>query len=1011
MSDPKLITPLLDGFVMGEPISSHDGVYCCPAMKVDSDERYIVKIISVPSDQRKMAALLLAGAFSGREAVTVYYEGLAKEIVEEAGALCHAADLEGFCCYDGWQIVPKEDGEAGFDVYLVAPYRKTLARFLRRNPMTHLAAVNLGLDLCAALSVCRRNGLLYVDLKPENIILTPEREFKIADLGFVKLSSLSYASMPDRYLSAYTAPEIKDAYSSLNDTLDIYAVGLVLYQVYNGGVLPFSQRPSDEPLLPPQFADYEMAQIILKACDPDPAKRWGDPMQMGQALVEYLQRNSINDDPIVPPILEVVPEQEEPIPEESLTEDDDPSTQQVLNEVDEALAAVIVEGEESSIPEEPVYEEPVREEIFSDAASEETGPVSEESATADTEETVSEVAEETVKEEAEVVSEAGEAEEVDETALILAQADELIAHETPEPVIVPAPIEVPMPDLIVEKTENEEISPESDAAEVSDTVPQEARKDKDGSEDEDTDEDEDEDEEDDRHKGKALKGIIIAAIVVIVLATLTLGFKHYYENEYLQPVLGVSVIGEEDWMTVTVNTQIPDELLTVVCTDNYGNTISAPLHDGKADFRNLHPDTRYNISLEISGRHKLIGSTTGSYTTPVQTSIHGISIVTGNEDSEVILSFTVQGTDSSEWIVRYSADGEAERSLTFQGHMTTISGLSYGKTYTFALEPVSSLYMIGDNSASFTVLGILSAQNLQIHGFLNNALYVTWDAPDESQGIIESWTVRCYNGADYDKTITVTDTSARFEGADPALGYTIEVTAAGMSVTSRTYLSAKSVTIHEVRTDLSNPSALNVTWDYEGSAPEGGWLLLYTMGDDTNQYVVQSTTNSAVISPVIPGTTYHLTVRPAGGNTVFGGSGECASAPASRFSGYLVEASNIILRMCRTPQIDNWVMADVPAADFRYQFIPGEKASFALTLDHEYNTSSDNIVTLFVIRDANGHVVGTSTQSRTWTNMWYRGFCRLNIPSLPDAVGSYTLELYFNNMYVSTQQFSIVASL
>ena len=63
MSDPKLISPLLDGFALGNPLSSHDGVSCCPAIKENSDKKYIVKIITIPATQTQMDALLLAGAY------------------------------------------------------------------------------------------------------------------------------------------------------------------------------------------------------------------------------------------------------------------------------------------------------------------------------------------------------------------------------------------------------------------------------------------------------------------------------------------------------------------------------------------------------------------------------------------------------------------------------------------------------------------------------------------------------------------------------------------------------------------------------------------------------------------------------------------------------------------------------------------------------------------------------------------------------------------------------------
>ena len=64
MSAPKLISPLLDGFVMGPPISNHHGVRCCPAMKHNSDNKYIVKIVSVPASQSQLDALLLTGAYN-----------------------------------------------------------------------------------------------------------------------------------------------------------------------------------------------------------------------------------------------------------------------------------------------------------------------------------------------------------------------------------------------------------------------------------------------------------------------------------------------------------------------------------------------------------------------------------------------------------------------------------------------------------------------------------------------------------------------------------------------------------------------------------------------------------------------------------------------------------------------------------------------------------------------------------------------------------------------------------
>ena len=255
MSDPKLISPMLDNFDMGAPITDRSGIRCCPAMKKDADDKYIVKVISIPASQVQLDALLLTGACADESSARAYFKDLSDAIADEVKVLSELSQLEGFLPYEDIQIVPMED-QIGYDVYLLSSYKKSLEKYYRRSPMTHLGALNLGLDLCAALTVCRRSGHLYVDLKPGNIYLTADNSYRIGDLGFVDLNGLKYASLPDRYRSAYTAPEIQDPFSSLNTTVDIYALGLILYQAYNDGVLPFTGNAAPcEQFAPPAYAD------------------------------------------------------------------------------------------------------------------------------------------------------------------------------------------------------------------------------------------------------------------------------------------------------------------------------------------------------------------------------------------------------------------------------------------------------------------------------------------------------------------------------------------------------------------------------------------------------------------------------------------------------------------------------------------------------------------------------------------------------------------------------------
>ena len=584
----------------------------------------------------------------------------------------------------------------------------------------------------------------------------------------------------------------------------------------------------------------------------------------------------------------------------------------------------------------------------------------------------------------------------DEVSQILAQAEDLIAHETPEPVVAPEPIEVTLP-LPVEETE-EEVTEETEEEALTETVEEEA-----GEEDH-SDEEADSEEEPAQPKKKR-SGWLIALISLVLLADLCIGGYLFYERYYLQTIYDMNLNGVEDKLTVSLNTTVDEELLTVYCTDTYGNTLKQSVENGKAVFEGLKSATSYKITVQISGLHKLIGETTGTHVTSEQTTIAGFTAATGSEDGSVILNFTIQGQDSSDWKVTYKADGEEEKSVTFSGHMVTINGLTVGSKYTFRLEPVKPLFLAGTDTVEYTATSIIYAEDLVIEGIQAGTLIASWKAPEGSS--VKSWTVRCYNDTGYDKTITVEDTKVSFPDIDVASAYTIEVNATGMTMGIRGYVSANSVTVKSLRVNDSNHNQLSLSWEFDGTAPQGGWLILYSIDGSTEQQVVKCAETNGVIFPVVPGSHYAISIQSADGNTVFGGQTEFTAPEALSFSGYLLTAANMEFKMCKTPSIAEWTQYNVPAADYKTTYAIGENASFAVHLNHEYNTSADEIVTLFVIRDASGKIVSTATQSRTWTSMWYRGFGRINIPALPQSAGEYTLEVYFNSALAHTQSFSM----
>ena len=967
MTEPKLISPLLDNFDMGEPISNHNGVRCCPAMEKGTDDKYIVKIISIPASQVQLDALLLSGAYENEDAAQLYFKELSDNVVEEAQILKRLSQLEGYLPFTDWQVVEHED-RAGFDIYLLSPYKRTLESHFKRTPMTHLGAINLGLDICAALTASRRSGYLYVDLKPGNIYLADDVEFRIGDLGFMNLDSLKYASLPDKYRSAYTAPEIADAFSTLNTTIDIYAAGLILYQAYNGGVLPFNDEcvPGDV-LPPPAYADAEIAEIILKACSSSPDERWQDPTEMGQELVNYMQRNGANDTPIIPPV-EINEEPEEyPVEAEVSSE-----------EVTDATAQSDADEEVASEEDELVNLSFLDDESETNAALE--------------------------NEEAEIDYDAV----AEDASEILNQADDLLAHPTPDPVIPPEPVDIPIPPPLPLEPEEDEVSEDEPAEEETDSDSEPAEEAVEEISEDAVSEDDDNAEEiipvAAEHKSR--RWILRTIIAILSAAILVAGF-FFYKNYYVQTIDSLSLTGDRGTLTVELSTKTDESLLTVVCSDTYGNLLEQPVKNGKAVFTGLAPNSAFTINVLIDGFHHLNGETSAAYSTPAQTSIVQFNAVAGAEDGSVILSFTIDGKDPEQWSIIYSADGVAEQTISFTGKMTTLSDLQMGSEYTFRLVSNESLYIIGTEEIKFTPCQIVRAENVAVTSCINNKLTVVWNSPEGAS--VNSWTVRCYNENGFDETLKVTDCTAVFDGLDHTAAYTVEVTAANMSVNERVYVKENSLTITSFTIDSTNPNKFVLSWESASGIPEGGWLVSYSVDGYETKEIAVLDANTAEITTVIPGASYTFSILAANGTGVLGAKQSLVTPEAGMFTGFDITAEDMEFKMCRTPNVKNWDRYDLKNSDYTTNFKVGEKASFLVRLHKLYSVTSDEIVTVYVVRDETGKVVSAASEASTWKDMWYWYYCELDVPSIPSNPGNYTINIYFNGALAGQQAFTVVA--
>lgn len=1081
MSERKSVSPLLDGFTVGSPVNEHFGVCCYPAVKADTDRKYILKVISIPASQTQLEALLITGAYKDTAEAAEYFRSLTDNVIQEVAFLRKMARLKGFLPFEGLQYEPMGKNLIGYNVYLLSGFRLSLERYMHRQSVTHLEAVNLGIDLCDALAACRKEGMLYIDLKPSNIFISTKKEYKIGDIGFVPLASLKYSSMPAKYRSRYSPPEVLDDLAVLNKTVDTYAVGMILYQLFNNGVLP---ADVNDALPAPRNADEEIAKIILKACAPNPEDRWSDPGEMGQALIDYMQVGTINDTPIMAPITR----QRNAAGFETSR----------FAAVGEEPAAEAASEEATLIPQEPVSEEETQMD---------SPPAPEEEPDAPTEETPTEEAgeEPAAPEEEPVVSEEAPAEPGISEELPLEESSEAPAGEpveapseapctasedilgddllftptetTPDDLLFTpmdttldellfAPMENPADDLFFapaqtmeEKTNLPPTESPVDgttfaapAAPAEQSVPApEAVPDTDSTITAERIEAAAAEEfaalsgqngpvvideahldselqavqqilsseaaapkppvkkhphlqpvviEEQTQKKKSPVPILVTMLVICLLIAAGIWGYLFYQTEYLKTVNDLSVTGDLDEMTVVITSEIPDNLLNVTCTDTYGHVQRTYVRDGKATFTGLSPDSLYKIQVEVNGAHKLVGKTTEIFTTESVTNVVSFTVYAGQEDGSAIINLMVDGHEPDLWQVIYTAEGEPELGHTFSGHTAQVNNLVLGKKYTFRLETAKHESVNGQTTAELTASRLILPNNLAIVSCLDGQMVVRWSSTEAAPS---GWRAYCY-GENYDQVLECTETEAIFTGIEAGKAYTVEVKANGMGQGSEVSITANPITVTDLQVDVSDPQELLLSWEFEGQAPESGWVVQYTLDDGNLPSAVRSDSANVSIGPRIPGATYHFTIQAADDTTVLGGLHSYSCPAAENFSGFALTSASITSQLLVTPETEGWLASTIDASAYTTNFTVGQPVSMILRSRIGFNLNEESVHVLFVFRDQNGSALAEliSEVDLNWKEMWIDDdyhYAELNIPVSPTRAGSYTLTMYINGAF------------
>ncbi|WZO98933.1 serine/threonine-protein kinase [Isosphaeraceae bacterium EP7] len=114
---------------------------------------------------------------------------------------------------------------------------ETLDRVVdRRGPLPWADVVDLGIQFCEALHYAHEHGVVHRDLKPSNLMITAKGQVKLTDFGIAKDLDATALTATGRTLgtAAYMAPEQIRGTPEISHKTDLYALGVLLYQLLVG---------------------------------------------------------------------------------------------------------------------------------------------------------------------------------------------------------------------------------------------------------------------------------------------------------------------------------------------------------------------------------------------------------------------------------------------------------------------------------------------------------------------------------------------------------------------------------------------------------------------------------------------------------------------------------------------------------------------------------------------------------------------------------------------------------
>lgn len=283
-------------------------------------ERSALKVITIPHNEEEIDLLRVEGLDD--ESITTKFKEKIDDIAKEYRLMIGLKGCINVVHCDDILVVKFDEG-LGWRIYLkmelLTPLLKAMDKVSSEKQI-----IKFAMDMCNALAFCHKKHVLHRDLKPQNIFIDEEDNFKLGDFGISRTIS---SSVTEGTVGVgtynYMAPEVRLGSQPYGISADIYSLGMVIYWLLNERRGPFLPKPPanftaimeeearsrrfvGEKLPNPSRGRPELIRIVLKACEYDPDKRYqtaremySDLKKLYDSFEQSAESTTVNDDTVI----------------------------------------------------------------------------------------------------------------------------------------------------------------------------------------------------------------------------------------------------------------------------------------------------------------------------------------------------------------------------------------------------------------------------------------------------------------------------------------------------------------------------------------------------------------------------------------------------------------------------------------------------------------------------------------------------------------------------------------